>query len=265
MKVWRSGPWRLAGEGALFEAARPWLEPLVRAAAADRGPRALGPTASYFKGSPLRARPALRHALRRTAFLLPPRLQEYSNLDWLREQGFLAPRPLLAGVLWRHALPRYQFLCTEFVDHAPTLEEYLSRPAPLQQRARLLGALARDVARLHAQGFVHRDLFARNLLACELDSAPRCAILDAWRGGPRRGWRGPEHDLGCFFFDGATLLSSPEQAHFLTTYRTECSALGAPPSPRWSQEVERARAAVHRREARRRPGRAETWRFPRLA
>jgi lipopolysaccharide kinase (Kdo/WaaP) family protein len=266
-ELFRSGPWRLAGEHELFAELQDELEAAAHAARTLRGPCALGPWQVYRKASPLRLRPALRHALRRAAGLPLPRLAELENLAWLRAHGFRAARPLLAGVRFRAGLPRYQFLCTELVEGAATLEARLPG-ASETERAAWLAALARDLAALHGLGFVHRDLFLRNLLvALPADTPapapdPRCTFLDAWRGGARRGWRGPDHDLGCLFLEGASSLTRAEQSLFLTTYREESSRLGRALPRNWPHRVERARARLLEREARRHPGLAPAWRFP---
>ncbi len=259
--AWRTGAWRVRGERELFERARPALEEAARGARSARGVRPLGSFTAYFKGSPLRTRPALRHALRRLAGCEIPRLQEFANLEWLQAHGFLAARPLLAGVCSRAFLPRYQFLFTEFRPAEPTLGQWFPEASPALRAARL-AALARDVARLHRRGFVHRDLFPRNLLVCSTPTDSACVFLDAWRGGPGRGLRGPEHDLGCLFLDGASLFTLPEQVLFLETYREESQRLGHSLPRDWPERVARARAALFRREARRRSGLVPEWSFP---
>ena len=88
------------------------------------------------------------------------------------------------------------------------------------------------------------------------------SFVDAWRGGPRRGLRGPDFDLGCLFLDGATSFKRDEQALFFAAYRAESLRRGRPLDARWPARIERARAAVHRRERGRRPGLAPTWEFP---
>lgn len=254
--TWRRAGWRLAGSPELFEAALPILETLP----GERGVRALGPFTTYYKGSPLRRRPALRHFLRGRFGLEIPRLQEFSNLEWLRAHGFRAARPLLAGV--RGTWPRFQFLYTELVPDASTLAEAFPRAEAAQRRA-WLEPLARDLARLHALGFVHRDLFARNLLVGRHDD-PRCTFLDAWRGGPGRGLRGPDHDLACLFLDGAHLFAPEEQALLLTTYREESLRAGRRLPQRWPAKLEAARARVLARESRRHPELVREWRLPPL-
>lgn len=260
LRTWRCAGWRLAGEVALFEAVRPALEGLAEAARKDAGVRQLGPFPSYFKGSGLRPRPALRHFIRRRFGLEIPRLQEFSNLEWLRAHGFRAPRPLLAGV--RGPWPRFQFLYTEFVPEVRTVAEAFPEAEPGTRRA-WLGQLARDLARLHGLGFVHRDLFARNLLVGSADD-PRCTFLDAWRGGPRRGSRGPDHDLACLFLDGASLFRADEQELFLTTYREESRRVGRRLPRSWPERLETARNALLERERRRHPELAPRWTPPSL-
>jgi hypothetical protein len=257
--VWRSGAWRVLGERERFEEARPALEEVLRGGRSERGLRPLGPCMAYFKGSPLRTRPALRHALRRIAGCEHPRLQEFRNLEWLQAHGFQAARPLLAGVRVRGGLARYQFLFTEFRADEPALDQWLPSAIP-ELRAACLASLARDVARLHRLGFVHRDLFPRNLLVCA--TGPSCVFLDAWRGGAGHGLRGPEHDLGCLFLDGAGLFTVREQLLFLDTYRAESQRLGRFLPPPWLEQVERARRRVFRRESRRRSGLVPEWRIP---
>ena len=177
----RSGAWRVAGARELFEAARAALERAARERATERGPRRLGGLETYFKGSRLALGPALRHGLRRVLLRAEiPRLQEFENLTWLRAHGFLAPRPVLAGVFTRLGLPRYQFLFSEHVRDSPDVGEFLP-DATRAQREALVASLARDLAGLHALGFVHCDLFPRNLLACLTPDGPRCAFLDTWR------------------------------------------------------------------------------------
>ena len=263
VSAWRTGAWRVLGPPELFAEARLLLEESSGAERSARGPGQLGPFAIFFKGSPLATRPALRHALRRAAGLEIPRLQEFANLEWLRAHGFQAARALLAGVRTEGLLPRYQFLFTELRPAEPALNEWFPS-APGEQRAELLTALAHDLARMHRLGFVHRDLYPRNLVVALLRSGPRCVFLDAWRGGPGPGLRGPDHDLGCLFLDGARLFTPVEQSLFLTRYREASARLGRALPQNWPARVEGARSAVSKREARRRPGLAPTWRFPPL-
>jgi hypothetical protein len=259
---WHDAPWRLRGDPALHTLVRDDLERDALRRAKVLGPRALGEMRVFHKASPLALRPALRHATRVLSGVAEvPRLQEFANLEWLRAHGFDAVRPLLAGVRRVARLPRYQFLLTELVEDAPTLTELFERGPPEQREPALL-ALARDLARLHARGFVHRDLFPRNLLVRGGAGTVRCVFLDAWRGTPRPGRRPPEHDLGCLMLDGARLFSVREQALFLDAYRAESALAGTRLSRDWTLRVERERETVWAREARRRTDVPRDWRFP---
>jgi hypothetical protein len=189
--------------------------------------REAGGVRLHLKWSPFRGRSRVRHALRVTLLRRPlPRLAEFANLEWLRAHDFGAPRPLVAGAVWRGGLPRVQFLATEEVQDTRTLRELLTGDAPADERAAVLDALAREIARLHGAGFVHRDLFPRNLLVGGPGDDPRVLFLDAWRGGPGRGLRGPDYDLGCFFVYAADLLRPEEQRAFLDAYLARAPLAG---------------------------------------
>jgi len=252
----RAGRLLFLGDVGLLGEALPELERAAQERRKARGFQELGATRVFFKHSALVGKQRLRHALRRTFGLSEiPRLAEFENLTWLRERGFCAPRPVLAGAFFRGLLPAFQFLFTEAIEDAPTLQALLEHGRREERRPALL-ALARELARLHALGFVHRDLFPRNLLVRSAGARTHAEIvfLDAWRGGPGPGLRGPDHDLGCFFLEGATLLEPAEQSLFLTTYREEGNRLGRSQTPEGLRKrAARARRSVHAREGRRRP------------
>lgn len=258
----REGAWSLLGARADFTALRGPLEAHVQAGTKWRARPILGTQELYAKGSPLAPRAALRHALARLCLRRrEPRLAEFANLAWLRRHGFSAPLPRLAGV-WRQAgLPRYQFLVTEAVP-APPLADFLAA-ADEATRLAAVTHLGEVLARLHALGFVHRDLFARNLLVHSGPDGPQPVFLDAWRGGPGPDLRGPLHDLGCLMLDGATLFRPAEQARFLSAYAARAAELGRPTGPDFPARVARARARRIGRERRRHPELAPEWNFPR--
>lgn len=199
------------------------------AQAADRGVDSCvrvedGPRLLFCKAGRLDGRARLRHAAR-GVFLRQdaPRLREFDNLGWLRAHGFGAPRALAAGVLLRAGMPWFQFLFTEEVPDTRLLEDELdARP---EQRAAVVQRLGHDVGRMHASGFVHRDLFPRNLLVSD---GPKLHFLDAWRGGPRRGLRGPAYDLGCFMLRGAEILGDDEMRLLFEAYGAGRAAAGRP-------------------------------------
>ncbi len=201
---------------------------------------------AHLKFGPLRGKSSLRHGARQLLLKAPPpRLREFENLAWLRRNGFGAPRPLVGGAWFRGALPHFQFLATEHVE-APTLAEVAARPAD-PRLAPALRELGFEVARLHARGFVHRDLFPRNLLVGERGGAPLIHFLDAWRGGHGPGLRGPAYDLACFFLDGAALFDREGQELFLGAYLAERVVLRKPAGERFLAAVTRQRRALVRR------------------
>lgn len=249
-----AGAWSLRGRRELFAELADELERHASARTKWRARLTLGGEDVFLKGSPLAGRAALRHALRRTLLgCEEPRLAEFANLDWLTRHGFRAPTPHLAGVRRAGGLTRYQFLVTGWVA-APRLDEFWAR-ASEPERAVAARAFGRSLARLHALGFVHRDLFARNLL---VEAGPTLVFLDAWRGGPRRGLRGPIHDLACLMLDGARLFRPAEQRLFFQTYRAESPQR---PGSDLLRAVARARARQVPRERRRHPEIAPDWNF----
>lgn len=222
--------------------------------------REFGTERVYLKGAPLAPRPALRHALRQLCLRVPPpRLAEYMNLSWMTERHFQCPLPLAGGALWRGGRPRYQFLITREVPHAVGMREFLREPH--ERRATVLDELARELARLHALRFVHRDLYPRNLLVVPPNAGRSVVFLDAWRGGERLQSRGYAHDLGCFFLSAAEWLDAAEQARFFDVYAAERAAQGRPVAPRWLTDVAQARA-VEWRKLERRPERRRGRELP---
>lgn len=238
---WRAEAMRAAMEIGL-EAARRGVP--------DSGFRSLDGTPIYFKGEPLRGRARVRHALRHHVLgRRLPRVEEYYNLSWLVERLFQAALPLAAGALFHGGSPRYQFLVTREIEGARTMRAFLESGEP--GRAEVLDELARELARMHALRFVHRDLFPRNLLVGPPGSPRRVHFLDAWRGGPRPQLRGPSYDLACFMLRAPELLDPAEQRRFFERYVEERRAQGRPAPRRLAASVARERAALVRRLVRR--------------
>jgi hypothetical protein len=220
----REGRWLL--RAARAELLAPALE-LARARRAalreTSAPAELAGTRAWYKHDHLRGKTRWRYALKRLLLQPLPRFAEYRNLEWLRARAFLAPRPLVAGCLFQGLLPCYQFLVSERVEPAETLAAFLDRrDDPLREA--VLEELAREVARLHALHFVHRDLYARNLLVQREGQAGRVFLLDCWAGGPLPGLRGTAYDLRCFLEDAGARLGAAERERFLALYAEERAA-----------------------------------------
>jgi tRNA A-37 threonylcarbamoyl transferase component Bud32 len=186
-----------------------------------------------------------------------PRVREYYNLCWLVERLFQTPLPLAAGALVTRGLPAYQFLLTQEVPDAETLEAFLQH-RDRADRITVLDEIARETARMHALGFIHHDLYPRNLLVAHhenerRENARRVFFLDAWAGGPAPQARGPAYDLGCFLLRADETLEHQEVERFLDLYAAERAAQDRPVN-RTQLELgaKRARARLARKALRRR-------------
>ncbi len=260
---------RLVVRAPSQELARAAIEPAIAAALEGRpaaGPIGLAGRAAWLKGGPLRGSAALRYGLRRALLRIPPpRGRELANLAWLRARLFRAPEPLAAGWVSSGARLGFQILVTGYLEGARSLESALEEAASAG-RIELVEELAREVARMHALGFVHHDLFLRNVLVTpplEGEGDPRrLAFLDAWRGGPHYFWRDAAYDLGCLMLEGVGLLDTAEQRRFVALYLAERAAQGRPADgPALLAAAARERARLLSRVARE-PGRWRSARPP---
>jgi tRNA A-37 threonylcarbamoyl transferase component Bud32 len=185
-------------------------------------------TDAWFKREVLfgkaRARWGLKALVLRTRL---PRVAEYHHLRWLAERLFLTPRPLAAGVFARRGFPTRQFLITEHVAGSTPFETWLAE-AQSSERIAVVDEVAREAARMHALGFVHHDLFTRNLLVVPKEHARRVFFLDAWAGGPPPQLRGSSYDVACFLLESGTRFARGETVRFVDVYVEERAAQGRP-------------------------------------
>jgi hypothetical protein len=202
----------------------------------------LAGTQAWFKRSLLRGRSRWRWAMRRV-----PRVREHDNLVWLLRTLFQVPVPLAAGKLVQRGLPLRQFLFTQDMPGVVPLDQLLcggAHPA----RAIVLDELARETARMHALGFVHHDLYTRNVLVLPDQNARRVAFVDAWAGGPSPQLRSGAYDLACFFLRADRELTEGEAQRFLALYAAERAAQGRPiDAQRMLARAKRLRARLVRR------------------
>jgi tRNA A-37 threonylcarbamoyl transferase component Bud32 len=176
-----------------------------------------------------------------------PRVREHDNLVWLARHSFRVPVPLAAGVLMRGGLPLRQFLITQDVPGATTLESFL-RNGPRPDRGDVLDELARETARMHALGFVHHDLYPRNVLVLPATGGGRIAFVDAWAGGPPPQLRTAAYDLACLFLRADRELGGEEAQRFVDAYAAERSTRGRPIDARsLLDDAKRHRARLIRR------------------
>ena len=211
----------------------------------------LGGRAAWIKGGPLGGRARLRHALRqKLGRCALPRVAEFENLRWLARRLFRVPRAVAAGWIERSGSAHFQFLATLEVQGARPLEEAWPELGPAARLA-LAHELAGEVARMHALGYRHRDLYVRNLLyAPEAAEPSRRALvfLDTWRGGAHARGRGPAHDLACLFLQGSELFSDEQSAAFFAHYALALESLSERALDRGAlgRAVERERARLVR-------------------
>ena len=118
-----------------------------------------------------RWRQRFRGMLRGT-FLKPSRARsEFRALASMRQLGINAVRPIAFGERRILRFVRSCFLITESVPDAmslvafiKTFGEHSASPHARRARMEILTSLARQVRHMHEMGFVHRDLFWRNVL-----------------------------------------------------------------------------------------------------
>ena len=108
----------------------------------------------------------------RGTFLKPSRARsEFRALASMRQLGINAVRPIAFGERRILRFVRSCFLITESVPDAmslvafiKTFGEHSASPHARRARMEILTSLARQVRHMHEMGFVHRDLFWRNVL-----------------------------------------------------------------------------------------------------
>ena len=126
---------------------------------------------------------------RGTLWGTPPEVNEFKNLEFLREKGIPAVRPVAAAS--EHAGLRLvaHALLTEHLTGSIDLEKRLATPGdPVRDdpavRRRVMELLGRNLYRMHSEAFAHRDLFARNVLVRVDEGEPSVTLCDCRRGGP---------------------------------------------------------------------------------
>ncbi len=178
-----------------------------------------------------------------------PEVSEFKALQWLREHGVSAVRPVAAASETRRGRLVAHALVTEHVPGAVDLAKRLDTPGdPVREDAavarRLSELLGRLLHRMHVEGFVHRDCFARNVLVKIEEEEVRLWFCDCRRGGPPSWRKGPWHDLAALDGDLQGRLSRSARLRALRAYLDT----GADPS--WAvKKIATLREKVRRREA----------------
>lgn len=223
-------------------------------------------TDAWFKREVLFGKARVRWGLKALVFRAKvPRVAEYYHLSWLTERLFQTALPLAAGVFVRAGFPVRQFVITEHVADSTPFEAWFATAAS-DERGAVLDEIAREAARMHSIGFVHHDLFTRNLLVVPASHLRRVFFLDAWAGGPPPQLRGAAYDIACFLFDADTQFTRVEIERFLALYVEERAAQGravrraefvARVARERDQLVQRARSRPADRRGRAVPGEIE--------
>jgi len=144
--------------------------------------------------------------------------------------GLRVPRPLLAlreDPAPRLAPPRpgrgaSAWLVTAWLDHDDHLGRRAARERDPARRRALLGATAELVARLHAAGGYHRDLYLLHLVLCASDpGGVELALLDLGRcrfePDPRERWF--VKDLAALDGSAGDAVTARERLRFLALWR----------------------------------------------
>lgn len=171
--------------------------------------------------------------------------REYDNLVALAASGLPVPR----AVTWAEedtGAGRRSAVVMERIVHRETVRDRLARVAAGERRE-LARALCAIVVRLHAQGFVHRDLYLQHVLVRADDGA--LVLIDA---GRVRRWKAPRarwfvKDLAALLHSTPDRVSARERLRFLSTWLDARGITGRAVRRRWLRAVvaKRARMAAH--------------------
>jgi tRNA A-37 threonylcarbamoyl transferase component Bud32 len=172
----------------------------------------------------------LRGTFRGTFFNTSRARSEFIALRLMRELGIQAVRPIAFGERRIAHFLRSCFLITEAVPDAVALSSFIKtfgdRRNSVQEwrgRQEILTSLARQVRGMHDAGFVHRDLFWRNVLIRFLpDSRFEFYFLDASVGKrirmPQRRQDSIVWDIAAMGALAPDFCSKADQMRFLLTY-----------------------------------------------
>ncbi len=154
---------------------------------------------------------------------------EYQSLRQMRQLGIQGVRPVAFGERRIGLFVKSCFIITEAVPDATALSNFIQNfssttsPRSVAIRREILTSLARQVRHMHEAGFVHRDLFWRNvLIRCLPGERFEFYFLDASVGRwIRRSSRREESivaDLAAMGAAAPHFCSKPDQLRFLLEY-----------------------------------------------
>jgi tRNA A-37 threonylcarbamoyl transferase component Bud32 len=177
-----------------------------------------------------RWRQRLRGAFRGTFLKQSRAKSEYRALALMRQLGIQAVRPIAFGERRVGRFLKSCFLITEAVPNAMSLSAFIKRfsqhgdsPRATRGRREILTSLARQVRHMHGAGFVHRDLFWRNVLIRSMpDDRFEFYFLDASVGKrirmPQRRQESIVRDIAAMGVLAPHFCSKADQLRFLLVY-----------------------------------------------
>jgi tRNA A-37 threonylcarbamoyl transferase component Bud32 len=160
---------------------------------------------------------------RGTLYGVAPEVQEFKNLEFLREKGVSAVRPVAAASITQGMRLVAHMLMTEDVPGAIDLQKRLDTPGdPVRDdretRWRVEQLVGRLVYKMHVEGFSHRDLFPRNVLVRVDEDGPAVFVCDCRRGGPpSMRWKSID-DLATLDLDLKGRVSRTDRMRILRSY-----------------------------------------------
>ncbi len=176
-----------------------------------------------------------------------PLFQEAFNLELLRGLGVPALEPAAFWEVRRGGLLVEELLLTCWEAGAVSLfDAALCHGLSAAHLAAICARVGRLIAKMHGHGFVHRDLFLRNLLVRgPTEDGPEILLSDCRKGTRTRiPGRGVIYDLACFDKWAASVLPVRARRAFFSAY---LAARPVADRPRWLAGIERARRRLVRR------------------
>ncbi|MBL8859679.1 MAG: phosphotransferase [Planctomycetes bacterium] len=171
--------------------------------------------------------------------------REHQNLLELSACGVPVPRALAWAEI-RRGGERVSVCLMERIEHTATLRDLLAG-APQPARRELARELIEIVIRLHAHGFIHRDLYLQHVLQRSSDGA--LILIDVGRVRRARRWRTRWYvkDLASLLHSTPANVTVRERLEFLARWLTARGIVARGARRRWLRAIVRKarRIATH--------------------
>lgn len=152
----------------------------------------------------------------------PSKVQrEYENIERLRRWNLDAPTPIGYGEQHCAGFLTRSFLMTEGIKNPVPLDRVIQQGIDDPRRRALITGLADTVRQMHQHGFVHHDLYWRNIILND-QSLDRFYLIDCHKG---RTWSRREeiasraHDLACLDAPAPEFFRRTDRLRFFLRYR----------------------------------------------